>query len=76
MRILKDLDWRTGTVSRAPTTGEKQIPRYARDDTALASAKVNEHKEARSLERLDMEVSRERLDLGFLGDPRGSEAHF
>jgi len=43
--------------------GEKQVSRCARDDTAhwRPSAKVNEHKEERSLERLvDMEVSRKK----------------
>ncbi len=41
------------------------------------STKVNEHKEERSLERLDMEVSRKKdLDFGIFGESRGSETHF
>jgi hypothetical protein len=41
------------------------------------SAKVNEHKEARSLERLvDMEVSRKKIRFRIFGESRGGEAHF
>jgi len=43
------------------------------------AAKVKEHKEERSLERLvdTWKFSRKgRLDLGFFGEPRGGEAHF
>jgi hypothetical protein len=41
------------------------------------SAKVNEHKEARSLERLvDMDISRKKVILDFWGSLAGDEAHF
>jgi len=56
-----------------------QDTRCARGHRAgVVSAKVKEHKEEPSLERLvDMEVlQKERLDLGFLGESRGGEAHF
>src|SRR5216684_5830829 len=41
-------------LKTAATTGEKQVPRSARDDMAhwRSSTKVKEHKQERSLERL------------------------
>jgi hypothetical protein len=65
---------RAAGLKTAATTGEKQVPRSARDDMAhwRPSTKVKEHKQERSLERLvDMGVSRKKdWILGFLGDPR------
>jgi hypothetical protein len=41
------------------------------------SAKVNEHKEERSLERLeDMEVSRRKIRFGIFGEVSRSETHY
>ena len=59
-----------GEVQSLDCNGEKQVPRCSRDDTARwrPSAKVKEHKEEPSLERLvDMEVSRNKIRFGIFG---------
>jgi hypothetical protein len=74
-RALQD----TGALAAVALAGLKTAATTANGFAGLKTRHYNgEHKWERSLERrVDMEVSRKNDSiLGFLGEPRGGEAHF